>query len=70
MALLDDCPETREDLTKEQIQRYNQLFAINRQIREKRRQLKLCRDISAEVPGLERELASQEREEIQYELYR
>lgn len=70
VALLDDCPETREDLTKEQIQRYNQLSAINRQIREKRRQLKLCRDISAEVPGLERELASQEREAIQYELYR
>ncbi|MGM9538701.1 MAG: relaxase/mobilization nuclease domain-containing protein [Candidatus Onthomonas sp.] len=53
-ALLDNCGISREQLTAEKAETYQQLAELNRQIRAERKNLALCREIQSHIPEAER----------------
>ena len=56
MAVLEQCPIPREQLTAEKADVYRQLAELNRQIRAERKKLALCREIQESLPRMEQEI--------------
>jgi hypothetical protein len=50
----------RDELMAQKAALYTKLADLNREIRQKRKELKLCQEILAEVPGMEQEIQRME----------
>ena len=55
-ALLNNCGISRETLAEEKAEIYEKLANLNREIRQLRKALKMCQEITGETPKLERRL--------------
>ncbi len=55
-ALLNDCGFSREGLAEEKAEIYEKLANLNREIRQLRKDMKMCQEINGEVPKLKRRL--------------
>lgn len=64
VGTLERCPIPRERLTAEKTEIYRQLAELNRQIRESRKKLALCREIQENLPRMEREINQIEPKEM------
>ena len=61
----------KETLAEEKAELYEQLSEINRQIRAERKKLAMCREITGEIPTMERELKNIETEkEVNHDEHR
>ena len=56
VKLLDDCGISRVELIEEKAEIYEKLANLNREIRQCRKDLKMCVEITGEAPKLERRL--------------
>jgi hypothetical protein len=57
---LNASPVPRDELTAQKAALYTKLADLNREIRQKRKELKLCQEILAEAPGMEQEIQRME----------
>ena len=60
VSILEQCGVPREHLILEKAQVYEQLAELNRQIRQERKKLALCREILDRIPQMEREIQKTE----------
>ena len=60
-AILDTCGVSRQALTEEKADIYEQLAQINKQIRAERQKIKLCREIADSAAVMQRDVAAQEK---------
>ena len=60
-AVLDACGFSRQALTKEKADIYEQLAQLNKQIRAERQKIKLCRAIADSAAVMQRDVAAQEK---------
>ena len=60
-AVLDACGISRQALTKEKADIYEQLAQLNKQIRAERQKIKLCRAIADSAAVMQRDIAAQEK---------
>ena len=56
VARLEGCGCSREQLLREKAEVYQRLAEVNRQIRQERQKLAICREIQKEVPQMERSI--------------
>ena len=63
VSTLEQCGISRERLMEEKAQVYQQLEEVNRQIRQERKKLALCREILDQIPQIETELQKTEARE-------
>ena len=66
-ALLDACGISRQDLTAEKADIYEQLAQLNKQIRAERQKAKLCREIADSAAVMQRDVAAQEKSQHEKE---
>ena len=64
VAVLEQCPIPRGQLTAEKADIYRQLAEVNRQIRAERKKLALCREIQENLPRMEQEINQIEPKEM------
>ena len=62
-SALEECRIPGEQLISEKAQVYQQLAELNRQIRQERKKLALCREILDRIPQIETELQKTEARE-------
>ena len=65
VKLLDNCGESREALSQQQAELYTKLADINREIRQVRKQIKMCEEIRAQAATMReniREIETPERQ--------
>ncbi len=65
VKLLDSCGESREALSQQQSELYNKLADLNRELRQVRKQLKMCEEIPAQASTMReniREIEAPERQ--------
>ena len=60
-ATLDTCGISRQALTEEKADIYEQLAQLNKQIRAERQKIKLCREIADSAAVMQRDVAAQEK---------
>ena len=60
-AILDACGVSRQALTEEKADIYEQLAQLNKQIRAERQKIKLCREIADSAAVMQRDVAAQEK---------
>ena len=60
-AVLDACGISRQALTEEKADIYEQLAQLNKQIRAERKKIKLCREIADSAAVMQRDVAAQEK---------
>ena len=60
-AVLDACGFSRQALTEEKADIYEQLAQLNKQIRAERQKIKLCREIADSAAVMQRDVAAQEK---------
>ena len=60
-AVLDACGFSRQTLTEEKADIYEQLAQLNKQIRAERQKIKLCREIADSAAVMQRDVAAQEK---------
>ena len=60
-AVLDACGISRQALTKEKADIYEQLAQLNKQIRAERQKIKLCRAIADSAAVIQRDVTAQEK---------
>ena len=60
-ATLDTCGISRQALTEEKADIYEQLAQLNKQIRAERKKIKLCREIADSAAVMQRDVAAQEK---------
>ena len=60
-AVLDACGISRQALTEEKVEVYEQLAKLNQQIRAERKKLKLCKEISESAASMQRDVSAQEK---------
>ena len=60
-AILDACGVSRQTLTEEKAEIYEQLAQLNKQIRAERQKIKLCREIADSAAVMQRDVAAQEK---------
>ena len=60
-AVLDACGFSRQTLTEEKADIYEQLAQLNKQIRAERQKIKLCRVIAYSAAVMQRDVAAQEK---------
>ena len=60
-AVLDTCGISRQALTEEKADIYEQLAQFNKQIRAERQKIKLCREIADSAAVMQRDVAAQEK---------
>ena len=60
-AILDACGFSRQTLTEEKADIYEQLAQINKQIRAERQKIKLCREIADSAAVMQRDVTAQEK---------
>ena len=66
-AILDACGVSRQTLTEEKAEIYEQLAQINKQIRTERQKIKLCREIADSAAVMQRDVAAQEKSQQEKE---
>ena len=66
-ALLDACGISRQDLTAEKADIYEQLAQLNKQIRAERQKVKLCLEIADSAAVMQRDVAAQEKSQQEKE---
>ena len=66
-ALLDACGISRQDLTAEKADIYEQLAQLNKQIRAERQKVKLCREIADSAAKMQQDIAVQEKSQQEKE---
>ena len=66
-AVLDACGISRQALTKEKADIYEQLAQLNKQIRTERQKIKLCREIADSAAVMQRDVAAQEKSQQEKE---
>ena len=65
MKLLDNCGESREALSQQQAELYTKLADLNRELRQVRKQIKMCEEIQAQATTMReniREIEAPERQ--------
>ena len=65
VKLLDSCGESREALSQQQAELYTKLADLNREIRQVRKQIKMCEEIRAQATAMQeniREIETPERQ--------
>ena len=60
-AVLDACGISRQTLTEEKANIYEQLAQLNKQIRTERQKIKLCREIADSAAVMQRDITAQEK---------
>ena len=60
-ATLDTCGISRQALTEEKADIYEQLAQLNKQIRAERKKIKLCREIADSAAKMQQDIAVQEK---------
>ena len=71
VALLENCGVPKAALASEKRELYEQLAELNRQIRMERKKLAMCREITGEMPKMEKELKNIETEkEVNHDEHR
>ena len=60
-AILDTCGVSRQALTEEKADIYEQLAQLNKQIRAERKKIKLCREIADSAAKMQQDIAAQEK---------
>ena len=60
-AILDACSISRQALTEEKADIYEQLAQINKQICAERQKIKLCREIADSAAVMQRDVTAQEK---------
>ena len=60
-AILDTCGVSRQALTEEKADIYEQLAQLNKQIRAERQKIKLCREIADSTAKMQQDIAAQEK---------
>lgn len=66
-AVLDACGFSRQALTEEKADIYEQLAQINKQIRTERQKIKLCREIADSAAKMQQDIAVQEKSQQEKE---
>ena len=66
-ATLDACGISRQALTEEKADIYEQLAQLNKQIRAERQKIKLCREIADSAAVMQRDVAAQEKSQQEKE---
>ena len=65
VKLLDNCGESREALSQQQTELYTKLADLNREIRQVRKQIKMCEEIRTQAAAMQeniREIETPERQ--------
>ena len=62
-AVLEQCGISRERLTAEKVELYEQLAQVNREIRAARKKLALCMEIQDRLPQMEKSIENIESRE-------
>ena len=65
VKLLDNCGESREELSRQQTELYTKLADLNRELRQVRKQIKMCEEIQAQAAAMQeniREIETPERQ--------
>ena len=63
--LLDSCRESREELSQQQTELYTKLADLNRELRQLRKQIKMCEEIRTQATAMQeniREIEAPERQ--------
>lgn len=66
-ATLDTCGISRQALTEEKADIYEQLAQLNKQIRAERKKIKLCREIADSAAKMQQDIAVQEKSQQEKE---
>lgn len=66
-ATLDTCDISRQALTEEKADIYEQLAQLNKQIRAERKKIKLCREIADSAAKMQQDIAVQEKSQQEKE---
>ena len=53
VKLLDNCGESREELSQQQTELYTKLADLNRELRQVRKQIKMCKEIRTQVAAMQ-----------------
>ena len=53
VKLLDNCGESREELSRQQAELYTKLADLNRELRQVRKQIKMCEEIRAQAAAMQ-----------------
>ena len=67
-ATLDACGISRQTLTEEKTDIYEQLAQLNKQIRAERQKIKLCREIADSAAKMQQDIAVQEKSQQEKEV--
>lgn len=65
VKLLDNCGESREELSQQQTELYTKLAGLNRELRQVRKQIKMCEEIRTQTAAMQeniREIEAPERQ--------
>ena len=65
VKLLDSCGESRESLSQQQSETYTKLADLNREIRQVRKQIKMCEEIQAQAATMRENIKEIETPERQ-----
>ena len=65
VKLLDNCGESRESLSQQQSELYTKLADLNRELRQVRKQLKMCEEIRAQAAAMQENIREIEHPELE-----
>ena len=65
VKLLDSCGESRETLSQQQSELYTKLADLNREIRQVRKQTKMCEEIRAQATAMQENIREIEHPELE-----
>ena len=65
VKLLDSCGESREALSQQQSELYTKLADLNRELRQVRKQLKMCEEIRAQAAVMQENIREIEHPELE-----
>lgn len=68
VKLLDNCRESREELSQQQAELYTKLADLNRELRQVRKQIKMCEGIRAQATAMQENIREIEVPERQRQL--
>ena len=63
VKLLDGCGESREALSQQQAELYTKLADLNRELRQVRKQIKMCEEIRAQATAMQENIRQIEHPE-------
>ena len=65
VKLLDNCGESREELSQQQTELYTKLADLNRELRQVRKQIKMCEEIRTQAAAMQENIRETEVPERQ-----